>query len=236
MKKRDTLFYILAVLFVVTIVITLLGVTKVIEIDEFYLKGLFGAFLIELAAAVFNIVKNGDLLAETPDHTVNAMPNELSSREWFDAIAKKLSDCGYARLYLRSFDHPDDFRGEHKEKLNEIISTILEKIKSGANIKIISFLPVSKNKTGLDWIHNYVDGSIDLRRYIKVVKTQPVSNSSSMYLFDDRSVIYNKSSEGKTTYHIENYANSIIHELIALGFDELEGSEERECLEELKEA
>lgn len=222
MKKRDTLFYILVVLFIVTIVITLLGVTKVIEIDEFYLKGLFAAFLIELAAAVFNIVKNGDLLAETPTQSANITSRGLSSKEWFDAIAEKLSDCGYARLYLRSFDHPDDFRGEHKEKLNEIISTILEKIKSGADIKIISFSPTSQKKTGLDWIHSDVDGSIDLNKYIKVVKTQPVSNSSSMYLFDDKSVIYNKASEGKATYHIENFSNSIIHELIALGFKELE--------------
>lgn len=223
MKKRDTLFYILVALFVVTIVITLLGVTKILDIDEFYLKGLFAAFLIELGAAVFNIVKNGDLLSDDKTLPVAAIEtSQMSSVDWFSSIAKKLADCGYARLYLRSFDHPSDFKGEHKDKLNEIISIILEKIKAGADIKIISFSPTSQKQTGLDWISSDLGESVDLSDYIKVVKTQPVSNSSSMYLFDDKSVIYNKANEGKTTYHIENYSNSIIHELIELGFNELE--------------
>ena len=64
MRKKDSRFYVLLVLFILTIVITLLGVTKIIVIEEFYLKGLFGAFLIELAAAVFNLVNKGNLLEE----------------------------------------------------------------------------------------------------------------------------------------------------------------------------
>jgi len=85
MTKQDILFFALLVLFIITIVITLLGVTKVIEIDEFYLKGLFGSFLIELAAVVFNIVKKGNLLedakneSKTPSNIADST-NKNSSR------------------------------------------------------------------------------------------------------------------------------------------------------------
>lgn len=224
MKKKDLLFYVLLVLFIVTIFITLMGITKIIDIEEFYLKGLFAVFIIELGAAVFNMVKNGNLLAESDEPKLqnNNIIQTMNSNDWFELIIEKLSDCGYARLYLRSFDHPDEFKGEHKEKLNKIIKIILEKVKSGADLKIISFVPSSQHKTGLDWLSSILGSSVDLNEYIKVVTAQPVSNSSSMYLFDDKSVIYNKKTNGKTTYHIDNYSNSIIHELIARGFKEME--------------
>ncbi len=80
MNKRDTLFYILITLFIITIVVTLLGVTNIVDIDEFYLKGLFSAFLIELAAVVFNLVKNGNLLAE---RVIENNPNKEKSLRIF---------------------------------------------------------------------------------------------------------------------------------------------------------
>ncbi len=220
MKKKDLLFYILAVLFLVTIVITLLGIAKVIEVEEFYLKGLFFAFIIELAAAVYSMIKNGNLLEESdaPNQQNSNIIKTMSSDDWFESIIEKLSDCGYARLYLRSFDHPDEFKGEHKESLDKIIKIILEKVKSGADLKIISFAPNPQHKTGLDWLSSKLCSSVDLNNYIKVVTAQPVSNSSSMYLFDDKSVIYNKKTNGKTTYHVDSFSNSIIHELIVRGF------------------
>jgi len=61
---KNVLFTILLALFVVTATITLLGVTKVIAIEEFYLKGLFGAFLIELGAAIFGMLRKSDLLED----------------------------------------------------------------------------------------------------------------------------------------------------------------------------
>lgn len=230
MRKKDSLFYVLLVLFILTIVITLLGVTKIIVIEEFYLKGLFGAFLIELAAAVFNLVNKGNLLEEKESEEnifnkssdVIGSKSDITSRQWFDSIIEKLSDCGYARLYLRSFDHPDEFREEHKERLMKIISLIAERIKSGADLKIISYAPSTSKKTGFEWISSRLGPSFNTTDYIKVIHTQPVSNSTSMYLFDDKSVLYNKRNSGKTTYHIEDYSNSIIHELISSGFNALE--------------
>ncbi len=228
MTKRDSLFYVLLALFIITIIITLLGVTKVIVIEEFYLKGLFAAFLIELGAAIFNIAKKGNLLGES----INIEPQKesipknlvdgITSDAWFDAIIERLSDCGYARLYLRSFDHPDEFREEHRERLMKIISLISERIKSGADLKIISYATKANNKTGFDWVASKLGRKDDLNKFIKVINTQPVSNSTSMYLFDDKSVLYNKRNSGKISYHIDNYSNSIIHELIYSGFKVLE--------------
>lgn len=147
----------------------------------------------------------------------------ITSQDWFDLIADKLSDCSYARLYLRSFDHPDEFRENHRENLMKIIMLIADKIRSGADIKIISYAPASKNKTGFNWVQAELGEDFKVDRYITVIRNQPVSNSTSMYLFDDKSIVYNKKSNGNYTYHMENYSNSIIHALIAKGLDNLEG-------------
>lgn len=67
MTNREILFIVLLTLFILTAIITLLGVLKIIVIDDFYLKGLFGAFLLELAATIYSIATKGNLLdAETP--------------------------------------------------------------------------------------------------------------------------------------------------------------------------
>jgi len=148
----------------------------------------------------------------------------ITSDDWFNLIAEKLSDCSYARLYLRSFDHPDEFREEHRKNLMKIISLIADKIRSGADIKIVSYAPSSKNKTGYNWVQSELGTNFSVDDYITVIQNQPVSNSTSMYLFDDKSVAYNKKINGKNTYHIENYSNSIIHTLIANGLDSLKGA------------
>jgi len=64
----------------VTAVVTLLGVLKVIAIDDFYLKGLFGAFLLELAATIFTIATKGNILEETPSSKEEMEPRLASLR------------------------------------------------------------------------------------------------------------------------------------------------------------
>ena len=145
----------------------------------------------------------------------------FSSKEWFREICEKLMDCAYARIYLRSFDHPDDFRDEHRDALMEIMNTIKIKIQSDADIKIISFNP-NKGKSGVDWLSAELKNDGAISKAIQIRTTQPVANATSMYLFDDKSVIYNRKGNGNTTFHVENYSNSIIHEFIKRGFDDLE--------------
>lgn len=64
MTKKNILFFTLLILFVVTAVITLLGITGKIHIEDKYLMALSTAFLVELAAAVYGWSKHGNLLED----------------------------------------------------------------------------------------------------------------------------------------------------------------------------
>lgn len=59
------LFYTFLLIFIATAIITLLGITKVIFIEEFYLHGLFVSLIIELVGAVIGISKKADFFGES---------------------------------------------------------------------------------------------------------------------------------------------------------------------------
>lgn len=145
----------------------------------------------------------------------------IGSDRWFYEIASRLSDCGYARLYLRRFDHPDNFRSEHRDALMKIMAAIKEKLESEADIKIISFNPTSE-KSGVDWLRSELKGE-EWRSAITICKKQPVANTSSVYLFDDKYLVFNKKTNEKVTYHAENLSSSIVHEMLRLGYDDMQG-------------
>jgi len=54
------LFYIFMAVFVATAAVTLLGITNAVTVDDFYLKGLFGALLIELVGCVIALFRRTD--------------------------------------------------------------------------------------------------------------------------------------------------------------------------------
>ncbi|MEL4278647.1 hypothetical protein AAEH77_19120 [Shewanella xiamenensis] len=64
MKKH--LFYTFLFLFIATAVITLGGITRLIPIDEFYLKGLFSSLILELCGAVIFIYRKADFFDDAP--------------------------------------------------------------------------------------------------------------------------------------------------------------------------
>ncbi|MGD0020226.1 MAG: hypothetical protein ABSD62_13315 [Candidatus Limnocylindrales bacterium] len=56
-NMRKALFYTFLAIFVATAAVTLLGITGVVAIGDFYLKGLFSALLLELVGAVIGLYK-----------------------------------------------------------------------------------------------------------------------------------------------------------------------------------
>lgn len=62
MKKH--LFYSILSIFVLTTVVTILGITKVISIEDKYLEKLTWAFLLQLAAALISIFRKTDFFSE----------------------------------------------------------------------------------------------------------------------------------------------------------------------------
>ena len=69
------LFYTILFLFIITAIVTILGITKVIIIDEFYLKGLFASLLLELVGAVIGLYQKADFF-EDGSSKKNSMENE----------------------------------------------------------------------------------------------------------------------------------------------------------------
>jgi hypothetical protein len=81
MKRH--LFYTILAIFIVTSVVTLLGVTGVIHIADGYLTALLSAFLIQSAAAVLAVFKRADFFSENEDvfdsGTFDAPNSQISS-------------------------------------------------------------------------------------------------------------------------------------------------------------
>jgi len=89
MKKA--LFYVFLVIFGLTAMVTLGGITKVIAIDDFYLKGLFGALLVQLVGAVIALYRRADffehdVISYTDTLTLPEPPDEdRSEQEQFES-------------------------------------------------------------------------------------------------------------------------------------------------------
>lgn len=65
---KEHLFYTFLFIFIGTATITLLGITKVIPIDDLYLKILVGALLVELGSAVIHLFLQTDFFSKTKEH------------------------------------------------------------------------------------------------------------------------------------------------------------------------
>lgn len=142
----------------------------------------------------------------------------MSSKEWFALVDQKLNDCTSARIYLRKFDHPDNFRDEHKDVLMKMMKTIKARVAAGADIKIISYND-NGDKTGLEWLASELSGSAAVKNHVKIVTTQMATNSSSMYLFDDKSIVFNRRVGKSTQYYCESHSGSILFEFVKEGFE-----------------
>lgn len=103
MNRKSILFYVIIVLFVITFVLTLLGVLKLVSIDDFYLKGLFAAFVLELAGAIYYLVKRGDILNENSSpagSSITIIPANQTAinltGKWMSCCSGNFSDeCAY---------------------------------------------------------------------------------------------------------------------------------------------
>ncbi len=149
------------------------------------------------------------------------VPPLLGSGEWLEQIAVKLDDCASANIYLRQFAHPDDFRETHRDALYKIIDTLKKKIEGGADITVVAYHPDAEVKSGLDWLLDNGKEDVCYSDKIDLRTSQPVANSSSVYIFDDRTSYYNKRIPDGNSYHADDFSNSIIHELISRGFTNL---------------
>jgi hypothetical protein len=88
-QRMDILFVTFIVIFIATAVITLLGITEVIEIKSGYLTALVAAFLVELAGAVVAMYKQAPFFvskSKTISESVRA------TVEGFDQLSDQIKD------------------------------------------------------------------------------------------------------------------------------------------------
>jgi hypothetical protein len=76
---RRALFYTFLAIFVLTALVTLLGIMGVVRIEDFYLKGLFGALLLELVGAIIGLFRGTDFFAQD-DNPRRANPGPPTAR------------------------------------------------------------------------------------------------------------------------------------------------------------
>lgn len=89
MKKH--LFYTFLSIFAVTAAITLAGITKLIFIEDFYLKGLFATLIIELVGAVIGIYKNTDFFDDNKIQSESTPKADLASATILAAACKPIN-------------------------------------------------------------------------------------------------------------------------------------------------
>ena len=148
--------------------------------------------------------------------------NNYSGNDWFNEIIEKLKDNDEARIFLRDFQHPDNFRAKHRHQLKEIMELFKQKISNGEDIRIIAYCP-NGEKNGLKWLESELSGNVNsiqnLSKAIKIIKKQPVGSTlPSIYIFSDNSVLFNQIIDGKILYHCQNHSNSILFNLIEHGY------------------
>ena len=94
---QQVLFYTILSIFVATAILTLLGISKKIEIEDKYLNGLYKALLLELVAAVLFLFASTDFFNQSGNN------DDLMNAEAAECI-EKLEECSQIKSILSSQD------------------------------------------------------------------------------------------------------------------------------------
>lgn len=186
-------------------------------------KWLMFEFILPLWSIILALIFLISALIYFREQRCKEKPESVSSTHWFSEIDRQIKDCNFARIYLREFAHPDQFKPEHRESLFSFMRSLAERLESGADINIIAYHASPSEKSGVDWLKSEIKKNKKALDRVKLIRVQPVSNYSSMYLFDSGVVLYNRRLKETNFYHIENLNGSIVHFLIKRGFTVSEG-------------
>lgn len=142
----------------------------------------------------------------------------LTSGDWFDEIVRQIADCKSARIYLRGFSHPDQFRSDHRDALLKFMQLLKIRFETGADIEIVAYHYSKDVKSGLDWLKSELGADFDALSRITLIQNQPVSNSSSLYLFDNGVMLYNERKNTSASYYSQNLSGTVVHHLLEKGY------------------
>jgi len=167
-------------------------------------------------------------------------PTELDEGEWLDEVGRRLADCGAARVYVRYFRDPDHGDDERLSGKRDKIKAIMTRfcyllLDHEASFSLIAFRKRSWTDDPKAWlVHKMREAKPDLSeaelkatvdKRVLVIHDEPQPNASTIYLIDDRFLLFNRVTwEGgteKKTYHAQDLSHSIMPFLIKRGFEDL---------------
>ena len=106
----------------------------------------------------------------------------VKSEDWFSTISKHLRNANHVRVYLREFDHPDEFNAKHRAALLDINNLFIKGMLEYSD----SFMLVAYNETGKStgaatkWLLDNLSNELGpekanetLRNCVKILPRQP---------------------------------------------------------------
>ncbi|OHB65408.1 MAG: hypothetical protein A2Y76_10645 [Planctomycetes bacterium RBG_13_60_9] len=174
------------------------------------------------------------------DSKVLEAPRDLSEDDWLELVIRRLTDCQAAYIYLRYFrdpDHGEDERLHNKrDKVREIMTMFSRLLLDhGDRFLLVAFRKRSWTDDPKQWLTHQIreirpDISETKARsmvddHVLVIHDEPQPNSSTIYLLDDRYLLFNRvtgdiGTENKK-YHAQDFANSVMPALIRHGLEGL---------------
>jgi hypothetical protein len=161
---------------------------------------------------------------------------QLDEQLWLDTVIKYLGACQSASVYLRYFRDPDYGDDERLSGIRDKIRKIMILFSRLLLDHKERFILIGFSKRA--WMDNpkhwLVQQMLQTRpdiseaearavvdSHIVVIHDEPVANSSTIYLLDNRYLFYNRVSgeigNERKTYHAEDLSNSILPALLKRG-------------------
>lgn len=152
----------------------------------------------------------------------------ISAEAWFRDLRSLLKDSSNAHIYLKSFKHPDEFQGEHRRALQQIMDCFVDKLKSNSDSFRIVALVDSGNfmhKDPCDWLKTELirrnvpefEAITRIEKCIKKIDSQPATNATTFYVIDGHLLYYHMDSATNKQYHSIELSRSLIPVLIESG-------------------
>lgn len=159
---------------------------------------------------------------------------KLDEDQWLISVVTYLRDCQTATAYLRYYREPDyagDDRLENKrQRIREIMTQFADLLVNHSDrVRIVAFRKKLWTDDPNSWLVKRIiatgrsrsDAVALVNNRVSIINEEPIPNSSTIYLLDNRYLFYNRvagelGSEVKT-YHAQDLSNSVLPTLIARG-------------------
>jgi hypothetical protein len=158
---------------------------------------------------------------------------EVSSQKWFKTLIAQLDDASSISVYLRSFVHPSEFASKHKDallRLNRIFVRAM--IQYQDEFRLVAYRDAERpGKDATAWLEQELRSRVSaeqatmlLARCVRTIDRQPIGNSSTVYVVDHHTLIYNHvSTDGKARYYVRFLPRSVVPHFVAQGIKGLAG-------------